>query len=138
MNCHSYFPLLLIAFSVFSVDGTWYQNTVTVTNIDWVSSVWSSLVECVMIGYNDNNGAILRTTDGGVSWTPYSTTVKKTTDIATITLASVTYFIAVTVDGDIYVSSDSGVTFTNVIAIIASFYGVAIGKTFDHNPVNPI
>jgi photosystem II stability/assembly factor-like uncharacterized protein len=122
--------LIFVAILSSIVEGTWYQNSVPVTTVDWVSAVWSSANRCVMVGYNSNNGAIVQTIDGGATWQTIDTTVSQTTDIAHLRGDSTDpYFISVAANGNIYVSSDKGATFPPVITLAAQLYGVTIGTS---------
>jgi hypothetical protein len=122
--------LIFVAILSSIVESTWYKNSVPVTTVDWVSAVWSSANRCVMVGYNDNSGAIIRSIDGGATWQTIDTTVSKTTDIAHVRDDSTDpYFISVATNGNIYVSSDTGTTFPQVINLPAQLYGVTIGTS---------
>lgn len=121
---------LLLSISILFnvIEGAWNQNTIPVTNINFVSTAFSSISTCVMVGYNDEGGAIIRSTDGGSSWSTIDTTVTQTADVDTITISSTVYYIAVAVTGEIYVSTDGGATFPKATTLSAALYGVAIGS----------
>ena len=119
--------LLLLSVLLTVVGGSWFQNTIPVTNVDFVSAVFSSSTTAVMVGYNDDSGAIIKTTNSGFTWTTVSTSVAQTTDVATINIGGVTYFLAVSIAGTIYLSTAGG-TFNAVRTLPATLYGVAIGS----------
>ena len=114
-----------------------------VTNIDFVASAWSpagaggaALPTCVMVGYNDNLGGIVRSTNGGGFWSAVPTGINTglSTRVADVAAAPAGVpgsgtgtFIAVALSGDIYVSSNNGVSFVNQGAAAAALYGVTIG-----------
>lgn len=146
----------------YAASPSWVQvPQLAVTTIDFYASAWSAAGAgsgsgsggsgstptpvCVMVGYNDYFGGILRSTNGGGFW---STVLLGTTttgglstrfaDVAAEPLsapgAGVGTFLAVTLNGDIYVSSNNGASFasagcpsTNDCPVPAQLHGVAIG-----------
>ena len=120
--------------------GGWTAINVTAYNnanngIQYVSAVWSTSTTCVMIGNNHDTptitGTILRTTNGGTTWTSVTvdSTAPPVADIATITINNVMYHIIAASTGNIYRSNDGGVTYTPTLVYdLAVWGGVAIGS----------
>jgi photosystem II stability/assembly factor-like uncharacterized protein len=128
----------------FAQSPPWVQvPQLSVTNIDFVASAWSppgaggnALPTCVMVGYNDNFGGIVRSTNGGGFWSTVVPGINTglSTRLADVAAAPAGVpgsgtgtFVAVALSGDIYVSSNNGVSFVNQGAAAAALYGVAIG-----------
>ena len=120
--------LLLFSVILAVAEGAWFQTTVPVKTINYVSSAFSSPKVCVMVGYNNFFGAIVRTADSGFGWTVVSNGVSRMTDISTITISSVAYFVAVSFGGSVYLSSNGGSNFTVVATLPSDLFGVNIGS----------
>lgn len=103
--------------------------SIPVTTIDFVSSAWSSSTTNVMVGYNDNGGAIIRTSNMGATWTLISSPSSQTTDIAHKSITQKEYFLTVATDGKILLSSNEGLTFTEKASLGVALFGVDIGGT---------
>ena len=52
------FNLLLFSLILAIVRGAWFQNTVPVRDVDFVSAAFSSPTVCVMVGFNSFSGSI--------------------------------------------------------------------------------
>ena len=118
----------LIFSSIISVGRGWANHTLLLTDIDFVSAAWSTALTVVMVGYNDNHGAIIRSIDAGLSWTSVSASVAKMTDVATITTSGTQRFLGVATNGNIYSSTNNGLDFTKLVTITAELYGISIGS----------
>ena len=108
--------------------GYWTRANVSISTIDYVSGVWSGDRTVYMVGHNDNSGAIVKSIDGGYTW---STVVSGTTSSTLMSDISTygTYFFAVSLSGDVWVSSDSGNSFISIgSSVPAQLYGSAVGS----------
>ena len=122
------FNLLLFSLILVIVRGAWFQTTVPVRNVDYVSAAFSSPTVCVMVGYNTFGGSIIRTANSGFNWTVVSNDLTQTSDISTVTLSSATYYLVVSLAGTVYLSSNRGSNFTVVATLPSQLFGVGIGS----------
>ena len=122
------FSLLLLSLILAIVRGAWFQNTVPVRDVDYVSASFSSPTVCVMVGFNSFSGSIIRTANSGLTWTVVSTDLTQTSDISSITISSATYYLAVSLAGTVYLSSNRGSNFTVATTLPSQLFGVNIGS----------
>lgn len=128
------FNFLLLSSTITIVRGSWFQTAIAPSSYDFVSAAFSSPTTCVMVGYNNLEGIIIRTINSGTTWTAVDNTVNQFSDVAQIPINSKTYFLAVAITGEIYLSSDTGLTFQSVNNSVSSnevLNGVAIGSNYN-------
>ena len=116
----------------------------------FVSATWPSPTTCVAVGTSFGQGVMWLSSNGGSTWQPvaYDFTAPALSDVASATVNSITYTVAVSTQGKIYGSSDGGFTYAAVYTPASapqSWFGVAVGSNgnvfavgltaFPYNPV---
>ena len=131
--CVFYHGLFWLLFQCVNGTGYWTNTNASISTVDFVSGVWSSATTCFMVGHNDLTGAIIRSLDGGYTWKNILTGTTKSSQISDISSYTTTigtvYVFAVSLSGDVWVSSNGGSTFATIgSAIPAQLYGSAVGS----------
>jgi photosystem II stability/assembly factor-like uncharacterized protein len=119
--------LLSLTFSSLEIiRGVWVlQNNANISTINYVSAIWTSATNALMVGYNSDYGAIIRTTNGGATWQLIHGSSGDAGEFSAVTASTVSsspsssfsscvYAIAVTRAGYVYASSNGGSSFTQI------------------------
>jgi photosystem II stability/assembly factor-like uncharacterized protein len=109
------------------VASTWFEESVPDTTLNYVSAAWLSASVVLMGGNSFQFGNVLKSTDGGITWTTKLTGVNPIYDIAIRNISNVPHVVAVTSNGDVYYSWNAGENWRTNVTVSASLYGVTIG-----------
>jgi hypothetical protein len=123
---------LFLFFFVFSgrVEGEWVA-VVPSGAYNYVGAVWVNSTVALAVGASGFlGGVIIRTTNSGLSWTQITTSSADFKGIASRTIGSTSYIIAVDYIGNVALSIDTlGTSWTSVtVDSTTYFYGVTIGS----------
>lgn len=102
-------------------------------NYNYVAGTWLSDTTIIMVGNTGFTGIIIKSTDKGFTWSAIATpdfTPNLYYGIASATISTTTYIVAVDDNGYVYYSTDSGTTWTQryVDSVPFGLTGVAIGS----------
>jgi photosystem II stability/assembly factor-like uncharacterized protein len=108
-------------------NSVWFQVTAGENSDAYFGATWTSSLDCVLVGRQFFDGVIVYSQDRGVSWSRTLQSGYPLTDVASFVSYSTYFLISTSTSGDIFVSSDNGITWTSVVTLSSSLYSVSIG-----------
>lgn len=124
--------LLFIVLFIQRIGAEWLQrsfSTAPMSQVSYLAISWPENGTVIAVG-GQSSGVIIRSVDDGVSWNQVATNLAPTQlyGVASMIVNSVTYSIAVDDAAEVFLSSDSGLTWSLVRQFSGALYGVTIGS----------
>ncbi len=113
------------------VEGEWFEKATDSTLNTYTSATWLSSTICIMVGSQGGDGVLSVSTNAGSTWS--STTVSSDidlqfTDVHRATILSTRYILAVNDLGGVYLSTNSGTSWSLKATVATELRGVHIGS----------
>ena len=113
------------------VEGEWFEKATDSTLNAYTGATWVSSTICIMVGSQGSDGVLSVSTNAGSTWS--STTVSSDidlqfTDVHHVTVVSTRYILAVNDLGGVYLSTNSGTTWSLKATVATELRGVHIGS----------
>jgi photosystem II stability/assembly factor-like uncharacterized protein len=119
--------LLLFIITRYVVMGGWANIVVSPKDYSYRAASWSSVSNVVMVGGSAVGGSIIYSSNQGYDFNQASISSYSLWDISSATINGTTYFLTVDDLGQIFGSSDLGLTWSLYFSSSASLYSVCIG-----------